>query len=61
HLGLITAGAAASPLLFGALLRDTGSYTAMLGFCFACFVVGPLLLLTLGGYPVFKREALPAH
>ncbi|AVK08010.1 MFS transporter [Pseudomonas aeruginosa] len=61
HLGLITAGAAASPLLFGALLRDTGSYTAMLGFCFACFVVGPLLLLTLGGYPVFKREALPAQ
>ena len=48
-------------LLFGALLRDTGSYTAMLGFCFACFVVGPLLLLTLGGYPVFRREALPVH
>ncbi len=61
HLGLITAGAAASPLLFGALLRDTGNYSAMLGFCFVCFVVGPLLLLTLGGYPVFKRGALPAH
>ncbi|WP_027897539.1 MFS transporter [Zestomonas thermotolerans] len=61
HLGLITAGAAASPLLFGVLLRETGNYSAMLGFCFACFVVGPLLLLTLGGYPVFKREALPAQ
>ncbi|MBD1552578.1 MFS transporter [Pseudomonas typographi] len=61
HLGLITAGAAASPLLFGALLRNTGNYSAMLGLCLVCFVVGPLLLLTLGGYPVFKREALPVH
>lgn len=30
----------------------------MLGFCFVCFLVGPLLLLTLGGYPQFRREAL---
>lgn len=61
HLGLITAGAATAPLLFGALFSMTDSYSGLLGFSFVCFVVGPLLLLTLGGYPVFKREALPAY
>lgn len=61
HLGLITAGAATAPLLFGALLSMTGSYTAMLGFCFACFVVGPLLLLGLGGYPVFQPVRVVAN
>lgn len=51
HLGLVTAGAATSPLLFGAMYKATGSYTAMLIFCFAAFAVGPLLLLTMGRYP----------
>ena len=51
HLGLITAGAAASPLLFGLMFRLTGSYSALLIYCTACFVIGPLLLLTLGRYP----------
>lgn len=57
HLGLITAGAAISPLLFGALLKATGSYQLMLMACCACFVVGPLLLLSLGGYPKFVDSA----
>lgn len=61
HLGLVTAGAATAPLLFGALLSTTGSYTAMLGLCFACFVVGPLLLLGLGGYPVFRSVPVAAN
>ncbi|MGE6530242.1 MFS transporter [Pseudomonas sp. NPDC077382] len=60
HLGLITAGAAAAPLLFGALYGASGSYTGLLAFCCICFTVGPLLLLGLGGYPVFEREAAPA-
>ncbi|WP_313054234.1 MFS transporter [Pseudomonas lopnurensis] len=57
HLGLITAGGAAAPLLFGALLGQTGSYTAMLMFCVAGFLLGPLLLLTLGHYPRFAQPA----
>jgi MFS family permease len=54
HLGLVTAGAAASPLLFAALYSMTASYTAMLVCCFSCFVIGPVLLLSLGRYPVLK-------
>lgn len=54
HLGLVTAGAAASPLLFALLYRSSGSYSAMLACCLACFVIGPALLLTLGRYPVLK-------
>ncbi|QIB51453.1 MULTISPECIES: MFS transporter [Pseudomonas] len=62
HLGLITAGAAAAPLLFGALYSLTGDYSGLLAFSAVCFVVGPLMLLTLGGYPVFRRDdAVPAY
>ncbi|CAM2761113.1 MFS transporter [Pseudomonas veronii] len=60
HLGLITAGAAISPLLFAGLFKLTGGYSAMLLFSFICFVVGPLLLLTLGGYPRYQSEPLVA-
>jgi len=60
HLGLITAGAAISPLLFALLYSFTGGYSAMLLFSGVCFVVGPLLLLTLGGYPRYQGQALPA-
>jgi len=60
HLGLITAGAATSPLLFAAMFKLTGGYSAMLLFSFVCFVAGPLLLLTLGGYPRYQQEPLPA-
>jgi MFS family permease len=58
HLGLITAGAAISPLLFAGLFKLTGGYSAMLLFSLICFVVGPLLLLTLGGYPRYQAESL---
>lgn len=60
HLGLITAGAALSPLLFALLYKVTGGYSAMLLFSGICFVVGPLLLLTLGGYPRHQGQALAA-
>ena len=60
HLGLITAGAALSPLLFALLYKVTGGYSAMLLFSGICFVVGPLLLLTLGGYPRYQGQALAA-
>jgi len=62
HLGLITAGAAGAPLLFGFLYSLTGDYSGLLVFSTVCFVVGPLMLLTLGGYPVFHRDdAVPAY
>jgi MFS family permease len=61
HLGLVTAGAAAAPLLFGQLFEISGGYAGMLGFCFVCFLAGPLLLLTLGGYPLFRQGAAVAH
>lgn len=65
HLGLITAGAAISPLFFGALLKASGSYHIMLMVSCACFIVGPLLLLSLGGYPRFTETCdlhrQPAH
>jgi len=54
HLGMITAGAAASPLLFGVMFKMTGSYVALLSYCTVCFIIGPLLLLTLGRYPNHK-------
>jgi hypothetical protein len=54
HLGLITVGSAASPLLFGAMYKFTGSYTTLLAYCAICFAIGPLLLLTMGRYPTFK-------
>lgn len=63
HLGLITAGAAAAPLLFGALYSMTGDYSGLLIFSTVCFVVGPLMLLLLGSYPVFRQtdtDAAPA-
>ena len=54
HLGLITAGTALSPLLFGALFKMNGTYGATLGYCVACFLIGPLLILTLGRYPKWQ-------
>ena len=60
HLGMITAGAALSPLLFALMYKVTGGYSAMLLFSGVCFVIGPLLLLTLGGYPRYQGQALPA-
>src|SRR5690554_7962367 len=39
HIGLLTATAAAAPLLFAAFLSQTGSYTTMLIYCLACSIV----------------------
>jgi MFS family permease len=55
HLGLITAGSALSPALFGLLYSSTGSYTSMLWICTAMFLLGPQLILLLGPYP--KNDA----
>jgi MFS family permease len=54
HLGISTTGAALGPLLFGSMFHSTGSYLPMLIYCTICYVVGPLLILTLGPYPKLK-------
>lgn len=56
HLALITAGSAISPALAGRLFNATGSYTAVLWICTACFLIGPLLLLVMGPYPKFDPQ-----
>jgi predicted MFS family arabinose efflux permease len=50
---LLAVGGASVPVLYGSLYDATGRYTAMLWICLTCFVVGPLMLLSLGRYPVF--------
>jgi MFS family permease len=52
HLCVVTLGSTIAPFAFAALLRATGGYAAMLMVCAAFCVLGPLLLLTLGRYPV---------
>ncbi len=54
HLGLITAGSMLAPLLFSAMYKATGGYAALLVYCAACCVAGPLLLLTLGRQPALQ-------
>ncbi|MDB6141455.1 MAG: major facilitator superfamily mfs 1 [Pseudomonas sp.] len=61
HQGLNTVASALAPLLFAFMLSRTGDYTAMLIYCLACCVIGPLLLLTLGRVPRFAASALPAN
>jgi MFS family permease len=61
HQGLNTVASALAPLLFALLLSRTGTYSAMLVYCLACSLVGPLLLLTLGRVPRFASTPLAAH
>jgi MFS family permease len=60
HLGLITAGSIAAPLMFGAMYKASGGYAPMLVYCVSCCVVGPLLLLTLGRQPAVGATAAQA-
>ncbi|MBT8767129.1 oxalate/formate antiporter family transporter [compost metagenome] len=61
HQGLNTVASAIAPLLFALLLSRTGTYSAMLVYCLACSLVGPLLLLTLGRVPRFASTPFAAH
>ncbi len=57
HLSVVTLGSIVAPFAFSALLSRTGGYSAMLMVCAAFCIVGPLLLLTLGRYPVVASAA----
>lgn len=52
HLSVVTLGSIVAPFAFSALLRNSGGYSAILMVCAACCVLGPLLLLTMGRYPM---------
>ena len=54
HQGLNTVAAALAPLLFGAFLTATGSYSSMLVYSVICTILGPILILTLGRAPNFN-------
>ncbi|KCZ45743.1 MFS transporter [Hyphomonas sp. CY54-11-8] len=51
HLGLVTAAAAAAPLLVAALVAHSGTYTTTQVYSTICFAMGGLLMLTLGRAP----------
>jgi MFS family permease len=50
-LGIVTFVSALAPALFAILYRSSGSYDSMLRVAVGCFIVGPVLLLTLGQCP----------
>lgn len=49
-------GSAVSPIIYGIVRDRTGSYDAMLSAAMGMFVVGGLLLLALGRYPVLEGQ-----
>lgn len=61
HQGLNTVASALAPLLFAFMLSRSGDYSAMLVYCMACCLIGPLLLLMLGRAPRFQGAALAAQ
>ena len=46
-----------SPVIYGRIKDQTGSYDLALTLASGMFVVGALMLITLGRYPVFSRSA----
>lgn len=48
---------AASPVIYGYFRDTTGNYDGALHLAMGGFVIGALLLLTLGRYPVFRRSS----
>lgn len=58
HQGLNTVASALAPLLFAFMLSRSGDYSAMLVYCMACCLIGPLLLLMLGRAPRFQVTAM---
>lgn len=61
HQGLNTVASALAPLLFAFMLSRSGDYSAMLMYCMACCLIGPLLLLMLGRAPRFHGAAMLAQ
>lgn len=61
HQGLNTVASALAPLLFAFMLSRAGDYSAMLVYCMACCLIGPVLLLALGRAPRFQHAPMLAQ
>lgn len=57
HFGVMSLSVCVGPLVFGKLYDATQSYVLILQVCTGCFVVGSMLVLTLGPYPRFDTHA----
>jgi len=55
HLGLVTVIAGLAPAVFGYLFTVFGNYNPVLFYCLACAVVAPLVMLTLGSSPLYRK------
>jgi cyanate permease len=55
HLGLVTVIAGLAPALFGHLFTVFGTYNPVLFYCLGCAIVGPLVMLTLGSAPLYRK------
>lgn len=55
HLGLVTVIAGLAPALFGHLFTVFGTYNPVLFYCLGCAIIGPLVMLTLGSTPLYRK------
>lgn len=55
HLGLVTVISGLAPALFGHLFSVFGNYNPVLFYCLAAAVIGPLVMLTLGSTPLYRK------
>ena len=53
QFGFFAVGSGFAPAIFGAVFDNVGGYGPILLISAVCFVVGSVLLLLLGRYPVF--------
>lgn len=57
HLGLVTVIAGLAPAMFGHLFTLFGNYNPVLFYCLACAVIAPLVMLTLGAAPLYRKAS----
>lgn len=58
HLGLVTVISGLAPALFGHLFTLFGNYNPVLFYCLGCAVVAPLVMLTLGSAPLYRKVSV---
>ncbi|WP_296261244.1 MULTISPECIES: MFS transporter [unclassified Pseudomonas] len=58
HLGLVTIISGLAPAMFGHLFTLFGNYNPVLLYCLGCAVVAPLVMLTLGSAPLYRKVSV---
>ncbi|TDV72607.1 MFS transporter [Pseudomonas sp. LP_7_YM] len=58
HLGLVTVISGLAPAMFGHLFTLFGNYNPVLFYCLGCAVVAPLVMLTLGSAPLYRKVSV---